>query len=102
MDHETGATTTRQTSARRKRPGAGERRWFRRMQAFEDAIPYRRARAADSCTDCAVAEPGQKCDDHARDLELIDEYADEVERSVRALDAYAADSSARPPLASSA
>lgn len=102
MDHEAGTTNARQASARRQRPSVSERRQFRRMQGFEDAIAYRQARMAAPCTDCAAANPGEKCDDHARDLELIDEYADEIERSVTALDAQAAETPARPRLASSA
>lgn len=97
MEHEAGTTGTRH-----RRPSASDRRQFRRMQAFEDAIAYRRARVAASCTDCTAAAPDGKCDDHARDLELIDEYADEIERSVAALDAQAAETPARPRLASSA
>src|SRR6185312_13617941 len=99
---QTGSTSARQAGTRRQRPGVSERRQFRRMQAFEDAIAYRRARVAAPCTDCAAAEPGQQCDDHARDVELIDEYAHEIERSVRAIDAYAAGGASGPELASSA
>lgn len=102
MDHETGTSRTRQASTRRQTPGVSERRQFRRMQAFEDAIAYRRARVAAPCTDCVAAETGRQCDDHARDVELIDEYADEIERSVRAIDAHAAGTVAGPELASSA
>jgi hypothetical protein len=54
------------------------------------------------CTDCTAAEPGENCDDHARDLELIDEYVDEIERSVTALDAQAAETPLPPRLVSSA
>jgi hypothetical protein len=70
------------------------------MQAFEDAIDYRRARVAAPCTDCAAADSDEKCDDHARDLELIGEYVDEIERLVTALDAQTAKTPARPRLAS--
>jgi hypothetical protein len=72
------------------------------MQAFEDAIAYRRARVAAECTDCMAAEPGEKCDDHARDLDLIGEYAQEIDRSSRALDAHAGDGANDLRLASSA
>ena len=62
------------TAAHRHR-GAGniERRLFQRMQALEDAIAYRQARAAAPCPDCEAA-PGPRCDDHGRDLDLIGEY----------------------------
>jgi hypothetical protein len=62
--------------------GVTEPGWFQRLQAFEDAIAYRRARVALPCPDCEAAPPGQKCDDHARDLELIAEYLQTVRRSV--------------------
>lgn len=54
--------------------GVTERGRFQRLQALEDAIAYRRARVTAPCPDCALAAPGRKCDDHARDLELIAEY----------------------------
>lgn len=103
MEHEVGTSSIRQTShTRRLGPSVSDRRQFRRMQAFEDAIDYRRARVAAPCMDCAAAASGEKCDDHARDLELIDEYADEIEQLVTALDAQTAEAPARPRLASSA
>jgi hypothetical protein len=43
-----------------------------RLQALEDAIAYRRARVTAPCPVCAAS--GQKCDDHACDLNLIAEY----------------------------
>jgi hypothetical protein len=49
-----------------------ERRLFQRLQALEDAIAYRRARAAAPCPVCEAA-PGQ-CDDHGRDVDLIAAY----------------------------
>jgi hypothetical protein len=52
--------------------GTLERRLFQRLQALEDAIAYRQARAAAPCPVCAAA-PGQ-CDDHGRDLALIGAY----------------------------
>jgi hypothetical protein len=103
MEHEAGVSSTRQTTyTQHRRPSVSDRRQFRRMQAFEDAIAYRRARVAAPCTDCVTTEPDEKCDDHARDLELINEYADEIEGLVTALDAQAAEALARPRLASSA
>ncbi|HEY4851039.1 MAG TPA: hypothetical protein VII22_09585 [Streptosporangiaceae bacterium] len=42
------------------------------LQALEDAIAYRRARVTAPCPDCTAS--GQKCDDHACDLDLIDAY----------------------------
>jgi hypothetical protein len=102
MDHEAGTTKTQRSGrAPRQRPVVRERRLFQRLQAFEDAIAYRRARVKAPCRDCAAAGPGQKCDDHVRDLELIVEYVHEIERSARALDAHAAGVPIRPTLASS-
>ena len=54
--------------------GVTERGRFQRLQALEYAIAYRRARVTALCAYCALAAPGGKCDDHARDLELIAEY----------------------------
>jgi hypothetical protein len=65
-----------------QRGGVTEPGWFQRLQAFEDAIAYRRARVALPCPDCETAPPGQRCDDHARDLELIAEYLQTVRRSL--------------------
>jgi hypothetical protein len=47
-----------------------ERARFERVQAFEDAIAYRRARLALPCHDCGLA----RCDDHAADADLIARY----------------------------
>jgi hypothetical protein len=44
---------------------------FTRMQALEDAIAFRQARAARPCRACRAAREGERCDDHARDLGLI-------------------------------
>jgi hypothetical protein len=44
-----------------------------RLQALEDALRYRRARATEPCSACAAAPDGQ-CDDHGRDAGLIAEY----------------------------
>jgi hypothetical protein len=49
-----------------------ERRWFQHLQALEDAIAYRRARATAPCPDCTAS--GHRCDDHACDLDLIADY----------------------------
>src|ERR1700683_2614879 len=46
---------------------------FRYLQALEDAITYRVARAGAPCADCDGSASG-RCDDHDRDLELIGEY----------------------------
>jgi len=54
--------------------GFTQRRWFQRLQALEDAIAYRRARVTVSCPDCGTAPLGQRCEDHARDMDLIAEY----------------------------
>jgi hypothetical protein len=62
-----------------------DRGLFQRMQAFEDAVDYRRARVTAPCRDCGAAAPGEKCDDHSRDLELIAEYREAMRRSVLVL-----------------
>jgi hypothetical protein len=49
---------------------AAERARFQQLQAFEDAIAYRRARLAEPCQDCGPA----RCDDHATDASLITAY----------------------------
>lgn len=56
------------SSAVRQRAG------FQRLQALEDAIAYRAARLAALCPACGHLPGDQRCDEHARDLELIDEY----------------------------
>jgi hypothetical protein len=58
--------------AARRTIGTLERRLFQRLQALEDAIAYRKERAAAPCPVCE-AGPGQ-CDDHGRDLDLIAAY----------------------------
>ena len=55
-----------------RRIGGIERSQFQRLQALEDAIAYRRARAAATCPDCTAS--GRTCDDHACDLNLIAAY----------------------------
>jgi hypothetical protein len=47
-----------------------ERAWFNLMQAYADAITYRRRRLAAPCPDCGP----ERCDDHACDLRLITCY----------------------------
>jgi hypothetical protein len=60
--------------------GVAERRRLQRLQALEDAIAYRQARVTAPCPDCGAAAPGRRCDDHARDLELIAEYRQTIHR----------------------
>lgn len=55
---------------------------FRSLQALADAIAYRRARTSAYCPDCASAPPGSRCDDHARDLELIIEYHNDAATAI--------------------
>jgi len=52
---------------------------FQRLQALEDALKYRRARAAEPCSDCDTVPDG-RCDDHGRDLDLIGEYEQAARR----------------------
>jgi len=61
-------TAAEMTAAQRWRDG-GRSHW---LQAFEDAIKFRQARAAASCSDGGTAAGG--CDEHARDRELIAAY----------------------------
>jgi Histidine kinase-like ATPase domain len=61
---------------------AMRRALFQRMQAFEDATAYRQARVALPCPACVAGEPGRRCDDHARDLELIAGYSEALQRLV--------------------
>jgi hypothetical protein len=46
---------------------------FQHLQALEDAIRYRRARADQPCENCAATNQ-DRCDDHGRDLDLAGEY----------------------------
>jgi hypothetical protein len=64
--------TTVPSQRHQSHSGGVPRSWFRYLQALEDAIAYRRARAAARCPDCTAS--GQKCDDHACDLQLIAAY----------------------------
>lgn len=52
----------------------GQRAEFQRLQALEDAIAYRTARLAAPCPDCAHLPGTRRCEEHARDLELVSEY----------------------------
>jgi hypothetical protein len=47
---------------------------FARMQALEDAIAYRQVRSTWPCDECQAAPPAVRCDDHARDIEMIASY----------------------------
>ena len=62
--------------------GVMERSRFQRFQSLEDAIAYRRARVSAPCADCGPEASGRRCDDHARDLELITEYQQTVQQSI--------------------
>jgi hypothetical protein len=55
------------------------RDWFRQLQAFEDALAYRRARLAAPCPQCSLT----LCDDHATDLNLITSYQQGARRTLR-------------------
>ena len=66
------STATAQRAAVRER--------CQHLQALEDALKFRRARAAEPCADCSAAADSQ-CDDHGRDIGLIAEY----ERTARHL-----------------
>lgn len=51
---------------------------FQRLQSLEDAIAYRRARVGLPCAECERALDGERCDDHACDLDLIAAYQREA------------------------
>ncbi len=73
--HSTGNDTgVTQGSSQRHRSdsGAVPQGCFQQLQALENAIAYRRARAAAPCPDCTA--DGRRCDDHACDLQLITAY----------------------------
>ena len=55
--------------------GTTIRRLIHYLQALEDAVDYRRARASEPCQDCDAA-PEDRCEDHDRDVDLIGEYAE--------------------------
>lgn len=58
------------------------RRLFRRLQALDDAIAYRRARLGHPCPDC---RDGAHCDDHACDLVLLNGYEDDARATSEAI-----------------
>jgi hypothetical protein len=60
--------------------GVLDRGRYMRVQALEDAIDFRAARAAAPCRDCDAA-PGRRCDDHAGDLAMIAWYRAAIRRS---------------------
>jgi hypothetical protein len=73
--HSTGndtGVTPGSSQRHRSDSGAVPQGWFQHLQALEDAIAYRRARAAAPCPDCTA--DGRRCDDHACDLHLITAY----------------------------
>jgi hypothetical protein len=47
---------------------------FVRLQAFRDALDYRRARLAGPCGGCQAAPGDSSCEDYVRDLDLVAEY----------------------------
>jgi hypothetical protein len=71
-----------------------ERGWFQQLQALEDAIAYRRARAAAPCPDCTAT--GRTCDDHACDLHLIAAYQQTAIAAIRDVSSRIHASPARP------
>jgi hypothetical protein len=60
--------------------GVLDRGRYLRVQALEDAIEFRAARAAAPCRDCDAA-PGRRCDDHAGDLAMVACYRAAIRRS---------------------
>lgn len=64
---------------------SGAQQLFRLMQALQDAIVFRRARASSYCHDCEKM-PGGRCDDHACDLNLIVGYERDAHAISAALD----------------
>lgn len=52
---------------------AAKRAQFQHLQALDDAIDFRCARAVAPCSDCGP-DDASRCDEHARDLELIVAY----------------------------
>jgi hypothetical protein len=62
-------------------PGPGSQ--TQHLQALEDALKFRRARAAAPCADCTAATSGQ-CDDHGRDTGLIAEYEQTARQLLKA------------------
>ena len=66
--------------------GAVHRGSFQHLQALEDAIAYRRARAAAPCPDCTA--DGRRCDDHACDLHLIAAYQQTAIAAIQGVSAH--------------
>ncbi len=64
-----------------------DRAKFQHLQALEDAIDFRAARAASPCADCRGESADGKCDEHATDLHLVEAYrrtADELNQTMTA------------------
>src|ERR1700683_180786 len=55
--------------------GMAIRKLVHYLQALEDAVDYRRARASAPCEACDIAA-GKRCEDHGRDIDLIAEYTE--------------------------
>ncbi len=51
-----------------------ERHRFRELQALEDAVNYRLARLMAPCLECGPGQAGNRCDEHACDVDLIAGY----------------------------
>ena len=68
---------------------------FQYLQALEDAMCYRVARAAAPCASCDAAAPA-RCDDHGRDAELIGEYDAAAERCAARIQAATRGSASSP------
>jgi len=67
-------------------PAIGEPRLMRLMQALDDALIFRRARSMSLCMDCAESPGGERCDDHACDLNLIAGYEKDLREIQAAFD----------------
>ena len=75
----------------------GTPRLLRLLQALEDALTFRRARSMTLCMDCHLAPEGERCDDHACDLNLIAGYEKDFREIQAAVDAGIARDRARRP-----
>lgn len=53
--------------------GPAKRAQFQHLQALDDAIEFRQARAAAACPDCGPDDES-RCDEHACDLALVAAY----------------------------
>jgi hypothetical protein len=62
-----------------------DRKMFRQLQAIEDAIAFRAARARACCHDCDQAAEGI-CDDHACDVTLVAGYEQDALALISAID----------------